>query len=260
MKVSTFGSGKRNVEYIDKLHMNAPGSAFASGTFDQGNRFRTFSEGGFVFGTGEYWKTAVDRMLAGLIYSDGGGVTINHPSWSTLDRDFLLELLDYDPRILGMEVIELAAYNSEHYWDWALSTGRQCFGFFVPDHTIRHPAGCFGVNVLVVPERSVRACLKAYREGNFYGAKRGLDELRFTRISFEGETVRAETDRPARIEVITAAGVAKRVDSATSVQWTMEKERSSFGPRKDYHVFARIKAYALDGSGEEIFSQPYMLT
>jgi len=25
-------------------------------------------------------------------------------------------------------------------------------------------------------------------------------------------------------------------------------------------VFARIKAYALDGSGEELFSQPYMLT
>ena len=50
--------------------MNAPGSAFDSGTFDQGNRFKTFSNGGFVFDFGGYWKTAVDRMLAGLIYPD----------------------------------------------------------------------------------------------------------------------------------------------------------------------------------------------
>ena len=32
---------------------------------------------------------------------------------------------------------------------------------------------------------------------------------------------------------------------------------SSGGPRVD--VFVRVKAYALDGSGEELFSQPYML-
>jgi hypothetical protein len=34
---------------------------------------------------------------------------------------------------------------------------------------------------------------------------------------------------------------------------------SSSAPRNKAHVFARIKAYALDGSGEELFSQPYML-
>ena len=252
------GSGPSG-NFLAKLHINAPGSAFASGTFDQLNRFKTFSRGGCVHGSGEVWKAAIDRMMAGFIYPDGGGVTVNHPTWTSLDREFMLELLDYDPRVLGIEVIEGGGGNSERYWDFALSTGRQCFGFFVPDHSIRRKDGSFGVCVLVVPELSVRACLKAYRDGNFYGAKRGLDELRFTRIAFGGATVEAETDRPARFEVITAAGVVKTIERGTSVAWTMEKESGYCGPKKDFHVFARIKAYALDGSGEELFSQPYML-
>ena len=39
----------------------------------------------------------------------------------------------------------------------------------------------------------------------------------------------------------------------------MDKEYEWSGPRNDVHIFARIKAYALDGSGEELFTQPYML-
>ena len=128
---------------IPCLHMNAPGSTFASGTFDQWQkrRFQTGVRGGYNFGSGELWSTAIDRMIAGLIYPDGGGVTINHPVWSSYDRMFLLKLLDHDPRVLGMEVIEGGAGNGERYWDWVLATGRQCFGFFVPDHSIRRKDG-----------------------------------------------------------------------------------------------------------------------
>ena len=254
---SVFGEdGRRNW----MLHLNSPGSTFASGTFDvnQKNRFRTGTHG-YDFGSGERWKTAVDRMLGALIVPDGGGVTINHPSWSSHSRNFVAELLDYDPRILGIEVLE-AGVNSEAYWDWVLATGRQCFGFFVPDHRIRPEDGVFGVNVLVVPERTAEACLKAYRRGDFYGAKHGLGELKFRRISFEGMTVEAATDRPADLVVITANGVVKEAKNATSVKWTVEGRRNWCGPREDYHVFARIKACATDGSGEELFSQPYMLT
>ena len=243
------------------LHMNAPGSTFASGTFDWGQkkRFRT-GEHGYHYGSGEYWKTAVDRMIAGLICPDGGGVTVNHPKWSALNRNDIAALMDYDPRVLGIEVIEGGNTNSECYWDWVLATGRQCFGFFVPDHSIDRKDGSFGVNVLVVPELSVHACLRAYRQGNFYGAKRGLGELAFTRIGFGGEsTVEAETDRPARFEVITAAGVVKRTETGTSVRWKMESPPLCGGSRRHMHAFVRVKAYALDGSGEELFSQPYMM-
>ena len=243
------------------LHMNSPGSMFAFGTFDQGqrNRFQTGTRGGYHFGSGELWKTSVDRMIAGLVYPDGGGVTINHPVWSSYDRNLILKILDHDPRVLGMEVIEGGGKNGESYWDWVLATGRQCFGFFVPDHAIRQKSGTFGVNVLVTPERTAHACLKAYRDGNFYGAKRGLNELKFTRIAFDGTTVEAETDKPARLVVITGCGVVKEEPKSTSVKWTMEGVYGWSAPRKDAHIYARVKAYALDGSGEELFSQPYML-
>ena len=116
------------------------------------------------------------------------------------------------------------------------------------------------MNVLVTQERSVHACLKAYREGNFYGAKRGLNELKFTRIAFTGTTVEAETDRPARLVAITALGVVKEVSKGTSLKWTMNPEtRHGCGLPACANVFIRVKAYALDGSGEELFSQPYML-
>ena len=114
----------------------------------------------------------------------------------------------------------------------------------------------FGVNVLCVQEKTVHACLKAYRDGNFYGALNGLDELAFTRIAFDGKTVTAATDKPARFEIITARGVVKEA-KGNEVSWTVEKE--AYWQGAGYHVFARVKAYAVDGSDEVLFSQPFML-
>ena len=238
--------------FAGSLHMCAPGSAFKSGTFDARDKFKSHSHG-YHFGSGEFWGTAIDRIIGGLIYPDGGGITVNHPTWTKLGRELLLEIMDYDPRVLGIEVLE-SAVNSEHYWDWVLSTGRQCFGFFVPDWGIKKRI--FGVNVLCVQEKSVHACLKAYREGNFYGAAIGLDDLAFTSITFDGKQVKATTDKPARLEVKTARGVVKE-KTGTEIVWDVIPNGKSVGPRVD--VFARVKAYAIDGSEEELFSQPFML-
>ena len=161
--------------------------------------------------------------------------------------------MDWDPRVLGIEVLE-AGKNSENYWDWVLATGRQCFGVFVPDWSLNNKF--FGVNVLCVQEKTVHACLKAYREGNFYGAAIGLDALAFTNISFDGKTVRATTDKPSRLQVITARGVVKETEG-TEISWDVVPNGSGVGPRVD--VYARVKAYAVDGSEEELFSQPFML-
>ena len=111
--------------------------------------------------------------------------------------------------------------------------------------------------MLVTEARTAHACLKAYREGNFYGALVGLDALAFTRIAFDGKTVTAATDKPARFEVITSRGVVKE-NKGQEVSWTVEKEAYWQGP--GLHVFARVKAYATDGSEEVLFSQPFMLT
>ena len=226
------------------LHICSPGSAFASGTFDKRNRFKTHSKG-WCFGSGEPWTIAIDRMLAGLIDPLGGGVTINHPRWSKMSFDFPSQLLDLDPRVLGMEVIN-GKYFDEDYWDYTLKTGRQCFGFFVPDWSLWR-----GCNVLLVKERTVEACLRAYRQGNFYGALHG-GKVKFTNISFDGRTLEAATDQPARFEVISAQGkVAEKTDSAISfkVPATAAKD----------HVYFRVKVLATDDSGEILYSQPFMV-
>ena len=236
-----------------RLHICAPGSTYISGTFDAHDRKKTGSHG-YCSGSGEFWGTAIDRMIEGLMFPDGGGVTINHPTWSRLDRALMLEILDWDPRVLGIEVLE-AGVNSENYWDWALSTGRQCYGLFVPDWSVNGED--FGVNVLVTPERTVHACLRAYRDGNFYGAAHGLGELRFTFIGFDGKTVRAATDKPARFEIKTARGIVQTTEG-TSAEWQVPKDDNSCrSPAID--VFARVKATAADGCGETLFSQAFML-
>jgi hypothetical protein len=239
-----------NGRHAGALHMNAPGSTFASGTFDQWQkrRFQTGVRGGYNFGSGEYWKTAVDRMIAGLLFPDGGGVTVNHPKWSAYDRNLMLEILDYDPRVLGIEVIEGGASNSERYWDWVLSTGRQCFGFFVPDWGLYE-----GVNVLLVPEKSVHACLRAYRQGNWYGAIKGRGLLRFTEIAFDGAHLRVKLDKPAHLQVITKRGVTAWGNSDKISFDVAAADREKYG-------YLRVRAYARDGSEEIIFSQPMMLT
>ena len=238
---------------VPTLHLCAPGSAYASGTFDKWNMYGTGTQG-YCPGSGERWYVAVDRLINGLIQPDGGGVTINHPSWSHLDRNFIAELLDWDPRVLGIEVLE-AGHNSEHYWDWILSTGRQCFGFFVPDWSTDNDK-MFGVNVLVVPEKTVEACLRAYRQGCFYGAAQGYGRLNFTSLSFDGKTVRATVDRPARLEVKTARGVVKEVKAA-EIAWDVPETKPWQGA--PIEIFARVKAYSIDGDGEILFSQPFML-
>lgn len=241
------GSPARN------LHICAPGSAYISGSWDKWSRFGTGKHLGYDIGSGEFWGAAIDRMIDGLVVPDGGGVTINHPGWSQIDRNLLLEILDWDPRVLGLEAMN-GGDNDENYWDWVLASGRQCYGFFVPDHSTDKRD--FGVNVLLVGERTVEACLRAYRQGNFYGAQHGLGELAFTEISFDGKTLTVRTDRPATFEVKTAEGVVK-TEKGTKVVWEVVEDRNSQGPQVD--VFVRVKATADDGSGEVLYTQPFML-
>lgn len=245
-----------NGNYISGLHMCAPGSAFCSGTFDKRSRFLS-RQHGYDIGSGEFVHDAIDHMIEGLIHPDGGGVTINHPAWSHLEDRIVWELLDYDPRVLGLEVYNMcktnkmypwARRNCEDYWDRALSTGRQCFGFFVPDWGLQE-----GVNVLLVREKTVHSCLQAYRQGNFYGAIKGRGILRFTSIRFSGNEVAVTLDKPAHIQVITRLGVTKWVNSSKKLTFPVSAaERGKFG-------YLRVRAYALDGSGEIIYSQPFML-
>ena len=162
-------------------------------------------------------KDTEGRLIEGLLFPDGGGITINHPRGSL---ESLLEMLDFDARVLGIEVwnqhtgfggIPMAYYQR---WDEVLRTGRQCFGFFVKDHALYGR----GRNVLLVrtPPHSTRAerereALRAYREGRFFGVLGAMavdasgkvappydhTAFRFTRIAVRD----TEAGRPAALEV-----------------------------------------------------------
>lgn len=140
--------------------------------------FRSVLDGEMVEGT----------RRGGLLHPEGGGITLNHPGGSA---ESYAEMLDFDPRVLGIEVWNqltsgfgsqrgfyeadprLAPDRFYRLWDEILKTGRRCWGFFVKDHNTYGR----GRNVLLVPpleglsagEREA-AALRAYRAGTFFGA------------------------------------------------------------------------------------------
>lgn len=141
-------------------------------------------------GTNRPWRDVFRAMLdgerpeegtaKGLLYPDGGGITINHPTQTGIEQ--YIEMLDFDERVLGIEVwndrrwfgVQDSAPHDRYYryWDALLSTGRRVFGFFVKDHM----RSGRGRNVLLVPEidhleakERERILLRAYREGSFFG-------------------------------------------------------------------------------------------
>lgn len=187
----------------------------------------------------EMFRAALDgemvdgRRVGGLKYPDGGGITLNHPSSGV---SVYTPMLDYDPRVLGIEVWNQhmgfgegserdGTLNLHFYrlWDDLLRTGRRCWGFFVKDHlTYRR-----GRNVLLVPpgdgksaDEREAAALGAYRTGTFFGSVAALavDEFgevtapydysafRFRRI----EVRRDSEGNPVALEVEVTGNDAKK--------------------------------------------------
>lgn len=176
-------------------------------------------------------ETADGRREGGLAFADGGGITLNHPT-GALDQ--YAEMLDFDPRVLGIEVWNQLTSGfgtaggfyaqgpgpSLHFyrlWDDLLRTGRRCWGFFVKDHNTYGR----GRNVLLVPApdglpttEQEAAALRAYRRGAFFGSVAALatnesgevvppydrSDFRFSRL-----VVRRDAEgRPVAIEAAVA--------------------------------------------------------
>ena len=229
------------------FHVTAPGAMWASGYFDVRNKY-LLKDHGYQNGSGLPWKEAFRRILDSLKWKDGGGIIINHPASSRIPLDFLLEVLDYDDRVLGIEVWN-TSLSSEGIWDSILRTGRQCFGFFVPDHYNDRSMMYNPMNIVLPEERTAYACMKAYRTGSFYGCLFNSG-LAFEKIVFDGERLFVKTNKDAFIEVIGSPGVlAYSRGNELAYSLSMAKEKI---------VYLRVKAS--DGTGETIYSQPMMLS
>lgn len=234
------------------LHVTAPGSTFVSGR----PRFKNdiLAQEGIRLGVGMPWREGFSAILDSLVTPDGGGIIVNHPQWSHHPVDFLCEMLDYDERVLGLEVVNTdcsATYTSgaEPQWDAVLSTGRQCWGFCTPDHY--NGKEWRGRSILLPEERTVESCLRAYRQGRFYGAIRGQG-LSFERIEFDGKTLRVRCDKEAIMLLISSVGVVKELWTGQELTYTLSE-----GDREK-HRFFRVTAEDQQ-SREKLYTQPIML-
>lgn len=222
-----------------RLHMNGLGSLCRSGS----------PTGSTPIGfNGLAWEDAIDVILADLLYPDAGGVTINHPKWTGLSAKHCCEILDHDERVLGVEFYNQSSEEddtiprgwSTDVWDDILKTGRRCFGFSVPDHSY-NPIRA--MNILLT-EPSVYNCLKAYRDGAFYG-KVGLTDFAFTNIAYDGSVLNCEVNKNAQITIVT--------DTDTQ---TKNGTSASFEIDKNNFIYARIEAKTNDDS---LYSNPIFL-
>jgi len=202
------------------------------------------------------WRELFSSILEHLYFDDGGGIVINHPRRSGLSTEKLEELLDFDPRVLGIEVWNHRGLVEPKYrgrgnalsvWDELLMDDRLVYGFFNPDyHSIwvdsewGQPAR--GRNVLLVPERTEAAAARAYRRGHVIGSLDG-NGLRFERIEPTEDAIAVETNSAARIDFISAG-------HPVSVRY----DRSATYERRGDERYVRIEAH--DESGDRIFSQP----
>ena len=225
-----------------ETHITGLGSFCATGTFDARNKFKTFRHG-FGCGSGMPWRTLFQEILNQLQYPDGGGVVINHPTWSHLDQKLLHDMLDFDPRVLGIEALNgdcsrsNTAWSLEH-WDTALRSGRQCYGFFATDHF-----GCDPIEgriKILAKEYSAESALRAIRNGEFYGALLGKG-VQFTNIKAENGVLSAAADRPAKWQFISGSGV---VYETTGTEAACPFADNSY-----------LRITAEDETGEKIFSQ-----
>lgn len=174
------------------------------------------------------WKYKFDRILDNMQYDDAGGITLNHPHWTKdaggqLTNKDLLTMLDYDSRVLGIEFYNASSERlfedgwDLDTWDYILQTGRRCWGFCVPDHDAEVDTEGYvweGRNILLVSEFTEYECLKAYREGRFYGALRNT-ELTFESISYSNGALSVVTSNADYIDFV-VNGTYNRVNGSSA--------------------------------------------
>src|SRR5699024_378853 len=114
-----------------------------------------------------------DNIFNELQFENGGGITINH----SLRENYTKEFLDYDDRVLGMEIYnntvergKAGGYEDIHLdylnvWDNILSTGRRCYGFSVVDWPVEEVEPWYGSNIVLSDDFTEKDLLESYRKG-----------------------------------------------------------------------------------------------
>jgi hypothetical protein len=249
-----------------RSHICSPGSSFISGNIDPKEHYH-LKRHGFCVGFGGTWQEGFEGMLQSLVYPDAGGITINHPTWfSQLPEEQVFEMLDFDEGVLGIEIYNDYSANrnwsetpnykapsesepgfSLNLWDRILSTGRRCWGFCVPDHSVKKGTNWNGRTILLVSEFAEHDCLRAYRQGQFYGCLKD-NGLTVRDFSATESTISIAVNAPAMIKFITETEIASIVKGECATYDIPQRDGSP-----DV-MYVRIEIE--DDSGERLFLQP----
>ena len=201
------------------------------------------------------WDGVFEDILSQLQFEDGGGITLNHQGNSDESIKRVISELDYDSeRVLGVEFYNNSYEEPEkrwftHLWDSVLATGRRCWGFAVVDWDVPTSYGeAYGCNMLLVPSFTEHECLKAYRNGHFYGIVKDTG-LRFNNIMATKSQVIATTNKNCEISVVTDKGIVKTVNG-TNIDYSVRSN----------DIYVRIVARDTQDGSEfaSIFSNPIM--
>lgn len=215
-------------------------SGFMSSPNAEQTRFSDMAGGVHICGVGSYLcrespkhdgtiYECIRDIIANLQFANMGGITINHPTYSNVSGDDVLNLINESDGIFALEIYNATceASNQNGYgldqWDHVLSHGVQVFGTAVPDHEVQyHPnedRTGFGYCHVLVRAKTEQQILNAYTQGRFYCSIYN-DSLKFNNIKYTSDDgLVVETSQSCTIKIITASGVVQTI-TGTSATYT----------------------------------------
>ncbi len=167
----------------------------------------------------------------------GGFAVLNHPSWTGMSVERLLELQRYEAlEIFNGGCIGHASEYSLTHWDELLRRGRRVWGVATDDSHSVWDRGLGWVEVFGA--RDPQPLVQALKAGRFYSSM----GPRIDRIAFDGERLTVKCEPVMGIAVMSEQGPVKVVHgkggSVDALEWTLPKA---------HFAFLRVEIHRADG-------------
>lgn len=209
-----------------------------------------------VLATGVHADSPVDKgdrsctrtqEVIDWINDQDGFSTLNHPTWSGMSVERLLELERYH----SIEIVNAGCigHGSEYaltHWDELLRRGRRVWGLATDDS---HSAWDRGLGwVEIFSEKNEAAIIQALKEGRFYATEGPVIE----HFECDGDRLYVRTEPVQGIAVLSEQGPIKVSHGAeatvTELEWTL--------PSRE-HRYMRVEVHRHDG--KKAWSNPLFL-
>ena len=188
-------------------------------------------------------SSARTQEVIDWVNEQGGVSTVNHPTWTGMSVQRLLELQRYD----AIEICNAGCngHGSEYsvtHWDELLRRGRCVWGMATDDSHSDWDRGLGWVQVFAA-ERSEAAIVTALKQGRFYAST----GPRIERIAWDGERLHVTTEPVQGIAVMSEQGPVGVVHgghgTVTQLEWSREGQSCRY-VRVELHRHDGRKAWA----------------